>query len=81
MVGWEMNAYVSSTLLLLEPKNLFILGIGVLITTMPQRWFQRGTVFLARRPLLQSGAILSLFLLALMTLIDSGFTPFIYANF
>ena len=81
MAGWGISVVAENTLLLFEPKNICMLVIGVLITTTPQRWFQRATIFFGRRPLLQASAILGVFVLALITLIDSGFTPFIYANF
>jgi len=81
MAGWGVSVVAENTLLLFEPKNVCMLAVGVLITTTPQAWFQRATVFFGQRPLLQASAILGVFVLALMTLIDSGFTPFIYANF
>jgi alginate O-acetyltransferase complex protein AlgI len=81
LVGWGMPVFGVTTTLLFEPKNIFILAVGLMITIMPQRWYQSLIHVGIRRPSLQAVSIMGVFVLAIITLIDSGFTPFIYAKF
>ena len=81
MLGWGIPFVENTTLWLFEPKNVAIMLCGVGITMMPQTWFRYITWRIARYPVIQASGIFGLFLLAIITLIDRGFTPFIYANF
>ena len=78
---WQTTLVSVDTVTLIDSKRIFLLVVALCICCMPHRAFVQCKLFWQNRPLLRASAISLSFALAILVLIDQGFTPFIYANF
>ncbi len=80
-IKWQTTLVSVDTVTLIDPKRIFLLVVALCICCMPQQAFVQCKLFWQQRPLLRASALSISFVLAILVLIDQGFTPFIYANF
>jgi alginate O-acetyltransferase complex protein AlgI len=80
-IKWQTALISVDTVTLIDPKRIFLLVLALCICCMPQRAFVHCKLFWQQRPFLRTSALSVSFALAILVLVDQGFTPFIYANF
>jgi alginate O-acetyltransferase complex protein AlgI len=80
-IKWQTTLISVDTVTLIDPKRIFLLVLALCICCMPQRAFVHCKLFWQQRPFLRTSALSVSFALAILVLVDQGFTPFIYANF
>jgi alginate O-acetyltransferase complex protein AlgI len=81
LVGIDTPFWSESNRILVNPKVIFLLALSFAICFIKQKWFDWLKVFFISRPTLTGLYCFLIYFLACISVVESGFNPFIYFQF